>query len=49
MKNDQSDFFGENLLFWFLCQKGPKWSQNGVFQVLSKIYSQNFSEFLYKL
>ena len=48
MKNDQSDSLRKNLLFWFLCQKGPKWSQNGVFQVLSKIYSQNFSDFLYK-
>ena len=39
----------KNLVLRFLDQKGPKWAQNEVFQVLAKMDFQTFPDFMHKV
>lgn len=47
--NLKMNFWGKIMFGGFLVERSPKWAQNEVFQVSSKIASWNLSEFLHKL
>ena len=41
--------FGKNLITRYSARRGPKWAQNKVFQVLSKVNAWNCSDFLHEV